>query len=208
MGSGPGDDDRVQRPGRTFAASVDAIMAEARSQRIKAVIWLTMRRAEVAYPGRTFVSTSLGFNDNNRILLQKVRPYRGQLQIADWAGHSAGRKRWVTDGIHLTAAGAAAVSQFLADQVGVVLSGVSITPPAPWTRLRVGSRGRLVVAAQRVLIDAGIRLPGGADGIYGPYTEAAVEVYQRRHGIPITGIVYRPTALVMGIYRLPPPPLT
>jgi peptidoglycan hydrolase-like protein with peptidoglycan-binding domain len=55
---------------------------------------------------------------------------------------------------------------------------------------------------------AGIRLPGGADGIYGPYTEAAVEVYQRRHGIPISGIVYRPTALVMGIYRLPPPPLT
>jgi hypothetical protein len=114
-------------PGRTVGASVDAIMAEARSQGIKAVIWLTMRRAEVAYPGRDFNSTSLGFDDN-------------------------------------------------ADQVGVVLSGVSITPPAPWTRLRLGSLGRRVAAAQRVLIDDRIPLPGGADGIYGPYTEAAVEV--------------------------------
>jgi hypothetical protein len=193
-------------PGRTFATSVDAIMAEARSQRIKAVVWLTMRTAEVAYPGRDFHSTSLGFTDNNRILLQKVRPYRGRLQIADWAGHSAGRRRWVTDGIHLTAVGAAALSRFIADQVGVVLSGVSITPPAPWSRLRLGSRGPKVVAAQRVLIDAGIPLPGGADGIYGPNTKAAVGVYQRRHGIPITGIVYRRTAVAMGIYRLPPSP--
>lgn len=193
-------------PGRTFGASVDAIMAEARSQRIKAVIWLTMRRAPVEYPGRDFVSTSLGFNDNNRILLQKVGPYQGRLQIADWAGHSAGRRRWVTDGIHLTAAGAAALSQFIAGQVGVVLSGVSITPPAPWAMLHLGSRGPRVAAAQRVLIRAGIPLPGGADGIYGPNTEHAVEVYQQRHNIPISGVVYRRTALAMGIYRLPPPP--
>jgi hypothetical protein len=193
-------------PGRTFAGSVDAIMAEARAQRIRAVIWLTMRTAAVAYPPRGFTSTSPGFDDNNRILLQKVRSYRGRLQIADWAGYSAGRRRWVTDGIHLTAAGAAAVATYIADQVGVVLRGVSITPPAPWTRLRLGSRGPKVVAAQRVLIAARIRLPGGADGIYGPNTETAVAVYQQRHGLPITGTVTRRTALVMGIYRLPPAP--
>jgi hypothetical protein len=195
-------------PGRTFAESVDAIMAETREQRVRAVIWLTLRTAAVSYPPRGFNSTSLGFDDNNRILLQKVRPYRGLLQIADWAGHSAGRRRWVTDGIHLTSAGAAAVAAYIADQVGVVLRGVSITPPAPWTRLHIGSRGPKVVAAQRVLIDARIRLPGGADGIYGPNTKSAVEVYQARHGIPVTGIVYRRTARVMGIYRLPPRPRT
>jgi hypothetical protein len=193
-------------PGRTFAASVDAIMAEARAQRIRAVIWLTMRTADVSYPPRDFSSTSLGFGDNNRILLQKVRSYRGRLQIADWAGHSAGRRRWVTDGVHLTATGAAAVASYITDQVGVVLSGVSITPPAPWTRLHLGSRGPKVVAAQRVLIAAHIRLPGGADGIYGPNTKRAVAVYQQRHGLRVTGIVYRRTALVMGIYRLPPAP--
>ena len=193
-------------PGRTFATSVDAIMAEARSQRIRAVIWLTMRTAPVEYPRGGFTSTSLGFVDNNRILLQKVRPYHGRLQIADWAGDSAGRRRWVTDGIHLTAEGARALSRFIAGQVGIVLSGLSTTPPTPWTRLRVGSRGPKVRAAQHVLLDAGIRLPGGADGIYGPNTEHAVGVYQRRHGIRVTGIVYRRTAVVMGIYRLPPPP--
>jgi hypothetical protein len=193
-------------PGRTFASSVDAIMAEARAQRIRAVIWLTMRRAPVEYPRRDFTSTSLGFNDNNRILLQKVRPYRGRLQIADWAGRSAGKRRWVTDGIHLTSVGAAALSQFIADQVGVVLSGVSITPPAHWARLHLGSRGPRVLAAQRVLIAARIPLPGGADGIYGAYTRAAVLVYQKRHGIAVTGNVNRQTALLMGIYRLPPEP--
>jgi hypothetical protein len=194
-------------PGMTFASSVDAIMTAARRQGIKVVIWLTMRTAEVVYPRRDFTSTSYGFDDNNRILLQMSRRYPGILQIANWAGHSADQPSWVaSDGIHLTATGAAAVSTFIANQVDRVFAGAAITPPAPWQTLRRGSEGRKVAAAQRVLIRAGIRLPSGATGVYGRRTEAAVRTYQERKGIRVTGTVTRRTARVMGIYHLPPRP--
>ncbi len=194
-------------PGTTFAGSVDAIMDAARRQGIRVVIWLTLRTAEVAYPWRDFKSTSLGFGDNNRILLQKSGPYLGRLQIADWAGHSADRPSWVaSDGIHLTSTGALAVSTFIANKVDRVFAGAAITPPAPWATLRVGSRGRKVTAAQRAVISAGIPLRGGASGVYGRRTGAAVRTYQQRNGLRVTGTVTRSTARVMGIYRLPPRP--
>jgi hypothetical protein len=194
-------------PGTTFATSVDAIVAAARRQHIRVVIWLTLRTAEVAYPRRDFTSTSYGFEDNNRILLQKSRQYLGRLQIANWAGHSADRSSWVaSDGIHLTATGAAAVSRFIANQVDRVFAGAAITPPAPWDTLHLGSHGRKVTAAQRAVMRAGIGLAGGATGVYGRRTEAAVRTYQQRKGIPVTGTVTRRTARVMGIYRLPPRP--
>ena len=196
--------------GTTFAGSVDAIMAAARRQGIRAVIWLTLRTAEVAYPPRGFKSTSLGFGDNNRILLQKSRQYGGRLQIADWAGHSADRPSWVaSDGIHLSSTGALALSTFIATKVDRVFAGAAITPPEPWATLRVGSQGRKVTAAQRAVIRAGIRLSGGANGVYGRRTEAAVHTYQGRKGnLRVTGTVTRRTARVMGIYRLPFEPPT
>lgn len=48
--------------------------------------------------------------------------------------------------------------------------------------LAVGSRGSLVAAVQRLLHIT-------ADGIYGPQTRAAVETFQRRHHLPVTGKV-------------------
>jgi len=196
-------------PGKTFAGSVDAIMAAARRQHIKVVIWLTLRTAEVAYPRRGFKSTSDGFGDNNRILLQESRQYIGRLQIANWAGHSADRPAWVaSDGIHLTSTGALAVSKFIARKVDRVFAGAAITPPAPWATLHVGSRGPKVTAAQRAVISAGIRLRGGASGVYGRRTETAVRTYQQHKGLLVTGTVTRQTARVMGIYRLPPRPPT
>jgi hypothetical protein len=72
-------------PGYGFASAVDAVMAEAASQGIPHVMWLTMRTADVSYVGPTFASNTYTFRDNNRILLQKAQQYGGRLQVADWA---------------------------------------------------------------------------------------------------------------------------
>ena len=55
-------------------------------------------------------------------------------------------------------------------------------PKAKPVNLSVGSRGSLVAAVQRLLHIT-------ADGIYGPQTRAAVETFQRRHHLPVTGRV-------------------
>ena len=65
-----------------------------------------------------------------------------------------------------------------------------------------------MTAAQRAVISAGIRLRGGASGVYGRRTETAVRTYQQHKGLLVTGTVTRHTARVMGIYRLPPRPPT
>lgn len=56
------------------------------------------------------------------------------------------------------------------------------TPKAKPVNLAVGSRGSLVAAVQRLLHIT-------ADGIYGPQTRAAVETFQRRRHLPVTGRV-------------------
>ncbi|MEP6298141.1 MAG: peptidoglycan-binding domain-containing protein, partial [Ilumatobacter sp.] len=55
--------------------------------------------------------------------------------------------------------------------------GAAIEAPvavsAAFTGLRVGSQGSDVQALQRALIAAGITVPGGADGVFGPATRQA-----------------------------------
>lgn len=114
-----------------FGAGVDAVMAEAARQGVPKVIWLTMRTAGVTYASPGFISTSSTFRDNNKILLQKAQQYRGALQVADWATFSASQPSWVgSDGVHLSVRGAPIAAQFIADMAGLVLDGVTITPPA------------------------------------------------------------------------------
>lgn len=56
----------------------------------------------------------------------------------------------------------------------------------PAKTLKVGSRGSLVSAVQRLLHIT-------ADGMYGPQTRAAVETFQRRHHLKVTGTVGKQT---------------
>ena len=107
-------------------------MREAIRQGIPRVMWLTFRTADVTYVGPTFNSDLHTFRDNNKLLLQKALKYGGRLQIANWARHSARHPEWVTsDGVHLTPAGTAAVTEFIADNVAKVLAGRTITPRRP-----------------------------------------------------------------------------
>lgn len=67
-----------------------------------------------------------------------------------------------------------------------------------------GDHSPTVVAVQKALIAAGIVPAGGADGWYGPGTTAAVAEYQRRLGLPATGIVDRATATLLGVVPADP----
>jgi hypothetical protein len=93
-------------PTNRFGEAVDAVVAEARAQGINTVIWLTVH----------------GADDKNAILAQRAQQYGGYLVIADWAGYSAPHPEWtIADGLHISAAGAPVLSQFIADNVAAVL---------------------------------------------------------------------------------------
>lgn len=201
MGTGYND------PGVSFGSAVDAIMAEARRQGIPRVMWMTMRTADVSYVAPTYRSNAYTFRDNNRILIQKAQQYGGRLQVADWATYSAGRSSWFAyDGIHYTTAGSNAAAQFIATQATRVIRGEAITPFVPsapvtsaWVTVRRGDRGPQVATVQRALIAIGMSVPGGVDGVFNTYTEAAVSRFQSRRGLPRTGIVDAATATSLGL---------
>jgi peptidoglycan hydrolase-like protein with peptidoglycan-binding domain len=191
-------------PGFGFASAVDAVMAEAARQGIPTVMWLTLRTADVSYVGPTFASNTFTFRDNNRILLQKSIQYGDRLQIADWATYSASRSDWFYgDGIHFRPSGAAAVASYIASTAARVLGGASVTPPPGpptlWPSVERFDRGHSVVVMQRALIDAGYGFFGGASGIFGGMTEAAVRRFQQAFGLPVTGTVDSRTAERLGL---------
>ncbi|HVY61264.1 MAG TPA: peptidoglycan-binding domain-containing protein, partial [Planctomycetota bacterium] len=55
--------------------------------------------------------------------------------------------------------------------------------------LASGSRGASVKALQQALVALGAAAPGSADGGYGPKTIAAVQKFQREHGLSADGKV-------------------
>jgi len=68
-----------------------------------------------------------------------------------------------------------------------------------------GDRSAQVTQLQKLLIAAGITVKGGADGIFGAATEAAVKDYQGRRGLTVNGMADTPTATLLGM--LPATPL-
>ncbi|MET0146997.1 MAG: peptidoglycan-binding protein [Ilumatobacteraceae bacterium] len=60
-------------------------------------------------------------------------------------------------------------------------------------------RGARVVALQQALLNAGIAVPGGADGAFGAGTAGAVMAFQRAKGLAVTGKVDANTAAALGL---------
>ena len=60
---------------------------------------------------------------------------------------------------------------------------------SPYLGLAAGSTGDAVRQLQQRLIDRGIAVAGGADGVFGPGTTAAVKEYQRQLGYYPSGTV-------------------
>lgn len=66
-------------------------------------------------------------------------------------------------------------------------------PAAPVVMFKLGDRNDTVRLIQQAMLRDGIGLRGGADGIFGAGTRAAVGEFQKRRGLPITGDVDQAT---------------
>ena len=63
----------------------------------------------------------------------------------------------------------------------------------------IGSSGSSVWSVQQALINNGIAIKGGADGIYGIATTVAIAKFQSAKSLPITKVVDSATAIALGL---------
>ena len=71
------------------------------------------------------------------------------------------------------------------DEATAIAVGTAVSP---LTGLAVGSSGDVVATLQEALIAAGFAPKGGADGSFGPATQAALQAFQQSAGLPVTGV--------------------
>jgi peptidoglycan hydrolase-like protein with peptidoglycan-binding domain len=71
------------------------------------------------------------------------------------------------------------------------------------TGLAQGAQGEAVRAVQQALINQGISVAGGADGVFGSGTASALKQFQARNGLNATGVVDAATALALGLTSSP-----
>jgi peptidoglycan hydrolase-like protein with peptidoglycan-binding domain len=76
-------------------------------------------------------------------------------------------------------------------------------PASSVTGLGQGARGDAVRAVQQALVNQGVAVPGGADGIFGAGTAAALKQFQSSKGLSATGTVDQATALALGLASSP-----
>jgi Putative peptidoglycan binding domain len=188
----------------TIDEAIAGVVDEARGQGVGHVVWLSLRTSEdVDYSDPQEQSSINTFREFNERLFEAAAASDGYVQVGDWATYSNGASGWFeADGVHLTARGVDAITTFIAGTVERVLAGENVSPAAaPWTVLVPGAEGDMVEAVQEALIAAGVEVPGGADGVYGNDTMAAVATYQRRDdGLQETGAVDVATAQSLGVY--------
>jgi len=71
------------------------------------------------------------------------------------------------------------------DEATAIAVGTTVSA---MTGLAFGSKGDSVASLQEALISAGYAPKGGADGSFGPATEASLRAFQAAAGLPVTGI--------------------
>jgi peptidoglycan hydrolase-like protein with peptidoglycan-binding domain len=81
------------------------------------------------------------------------------------------------------------------DEASAIALGLS---SSPFLGLTQGNTGDAVRQLQQRLIDAGNRPAGGADGVFGSATSAALAAFQTAKGLPATGTVDAATAAALG----------
>lgn len=183
--------------------AIAEVTDEARRQGVEHVLWLTLRTSfDVDYSDPQEQSSVETFREFNDQLLDAAEASDGFLQLVDWGAYSFGATGWFEyDGVHLTPAGVDALTGFIAEAVDRVLAGDDGTiVSTSWTVLVPGAEGPRVEAVQQAMLEAGIDVPGGADGVYGNDTMAAVAEFQRGNGeLQVTGAVDAPTARALGV---------
>lgn len=75
--------------------------------------------------------------------------------------------------------------------------------PSRAVGLEQGERGDAVRSLQQALVNQGVDVQGGVDGIFGPGTKAALVAFQKNEGLGATGTVDEATALALGLSSSP-----
>lgn len=101
--------------------------------------------------------------------------------------------------------GAVALGAALSMSPLMVLSTPSSAgaPAVAVTGLSLGDRGDSVKSVQEALVNQGIAVAGGVDGVFGPNTQSAVKAFQKSHGLPQSGMVDDATAIALGLATSP-----
>ena len=73
----------------------------------------------------------------------------------------------------------------------------------PWNAFGVGATGTSVSRVQQALINRGIAVRGGVTGRFDVWTCYAVQTFQRRQGLRISGVVDGETARALGLLTAP-----
>jgi peptidoglycan hydrolase-like protein with peptidoglycan-binding domain len=97
-------------------------------------------------------------------------------------------------------------------QVATAVTPVAATPTAPSASVGQipagslpvrGQRGENVRLVQNALINAGITVKGGADGVFGGGTAVAIAEFQKAHGLTQSGRLDYATAMKLGVTVAP-----
>ncbi|MEM8621553.1 MAG: peptidoglycan-binding protein [Actinomycetota bacterium] len=150
-------------------------------------------------PANPFVGLQIGAQGNRVKELQQALAYAG-VTVPGGADGVFGPATQAALRSYQERAGRSATGVVTADDV----SALGLTPinePAQngYVGLEIGAQGDLVVALQQALLDAGISVPGGADGAFGPATKNALTIYQQSQGLTASGIVDGDTARALGL---------
>jgi peptidoglycan hydrolase-like protein with peptidoglycan-binding domain len=96
------------------------------------------------------------------------------------------------------------VDQATAVALGVVSVPTVVVRPG----LQRNATGSNVADLQRALVNSGISVIGGVDGVFGPATERALRQFQTERGLEVTGTVTEATAAALGGAPSSPRPTT
>ncbi len=93
----------------------------------------------------------------------------------------------------------------------LALGGTPVTPPAnpatppavssdnPYVGLAVGAKGAKVKELQTALLDTGLVVRGGADGVFGNATKSSLRAFQSVNGIAQTGVLTQQGAKILNL---------
>lgn len=103
--------------------------------------------------------------------------------------------------------------RLLAAVIGLTIGVAPLTLPAAPVNaqtaassvsgLERGARGDAVRSVQQALVNQGVAIVGGVDGVFGPATEAALKSFQTSQGLTASGKVDDATAIALGLASSP-----
>ena len=110
--------------------------------------------------------------------------------MSNLSHHAPTRRKTLIVGLAIgVAAGSLGLCGAAGTALAAPLGAMPTQVPTISVGLKQGSTGPEVKTLQQSLIAAGVPVSGGADGIFGPGTRAAVSSFQSSHGLPATGEV-------------------